>query len=223
MELMANSKDYILYSYFRSSASYRVRIALGLKGIQYEYRAVHLLNHGGEQLSASYKELNPSQEVPTLVHKGNIVAQSVAILDYLDRVAPGPRLFPEDPHQRALVMQACEIVNSGIQPVHNLRVLKALGEQFGANEEQKKDWAVRWLNYGMTTLESFLKPHAGKFCFGDTLTAADCFLIPCLVSADRYAMTFDAYPTLTRIRRNCDELTAFTEASPTNVPDAPKS
>lgn len=137
-------KEFALYSYFRSSASYRVRIALGLKGIDYEYRAVHLLNNGGEQLKAEYALINPSHEVPTLIHKKDgqefAVGQSVAIVDYLDRVAPLPPLFPQDPAERAKVLQVCEIVNSGIQPLHNLRVLKLLSTKFGADENQKNDW-----------------------------------------------------------------------------------
>ncbi len=220
-------KEFALYSYFRSSASYRVRIALGLKGIDYEYRAVHLLNDGGEQLKTDYAALNPSREVPTLVHRKNgqetLIGQSVAIIDYLDRVAPSPLLFPQDPAQRAKVLQICEVINSGIQPLHNLRVLKLLAAKFDASEEQKNEWTRHWLTYGFDTLEKLVAPTAKTFCFGDTPGAADCFMIPNLANADRFQVDLAPYPTLRRIRESCEKLPAFIQASPTKVPDAPKT
>lgn len=219
-------KEFALYSYFRSSASYRVRIALGLKGIDYEYRAVHLLNDGGEQLKTDYATLNPSREVPTLVHRKEgreiLVGQSVAIVDYLDRVAPSPPLFPQDPAERAKVLQVCEVINSGIQPLHNLRVLKALTAKFSANDEQKNEWTRHWLTYGFETLEKLVAPTAKDFCFGQAPSAADCFMIPNLANADRFQVDLVPYPTLRRIRENCEKLPAFIQASPTKVPDAPK-
>lgn len=213
----------ILYNYFRSSASYRVRIALNLKGIPFEYRAVHLLNQGGEQHQAEYKKLNPSAQVPTLIHNGHTLAQSMAIIDYLDHVQPEPPLFPKDAYERALVVQACEIVNSGIQPVHNLKVLQELGKRFGADQAQRDQWAKDWITQGLDVLEAFLKPHAGKFCMGDRVSAADCFVIPHLANADRYHVSLDTYPTLSRIRVNCNELAAFTKAAPSQQPDAPQT
>ena len=220
-------KDFALYSYFRSSASYRVRIALGLKKIDYEYRAVHLLNDGGEQLKSDYAALNPSREVPTLVHRTGgreqMIGESVAIIDYLDQIVPEPALFSDQPIKRAQILQACEIVNSGIQPLHNLRVLKQLNERFSASEEQKNEWTRHWIRYGLDALEKFLRPHAGSFSFGDQPTAADCFLIPNLANADRFLVELSPYPTLSRIRKSCDQLPAFVQASPANVPDSPKS
>ena len=220
-------KEFALYSYFRSSASYRVRIALGLKGIDYEYRAVHLLNDGGEQLQTDYAALNPSREVPTLVHRKDgkeiLIGQSVAIVDYLDRVAPSPLLFPQDAVQRAKVLQVCEVINSGIQPLHNLRVLKTLTAKFGANEEQKNEWTRHWLQYGLETLEQLISPTAKTFSFGEEPGAADCFLIPNLANADRFQVDLAAFPTLLRVRENCEKLPAFIQASPTKVPDAPKT
>ncbi len=220
-------KEFALYSYFRSSASYRVRIALALKGIDYEYRAIHLLNDGGEQLKSEYALINPSREVPTLVHTKNgqefAIGQSVAIVDYLDRVAPLPPLFPQDPAERAKVLQACEIVNSGIQPLHNLRVLKLLSAKFGADEDQKNDWTRHWLTYGLQTLERVLSKSAGDYCFGHLPSAADCFLIPNLANAERYQVDLGPYPTLRRVRDTCSKHPAFIQASPTNTADAPKS
>jgi len=214
--------QFILYSYFRSSASHRVRIALTLKGIDYEYRAVHLLNNGGEQHTDDYRRLNPSREVPTLIHDGHTIGQSMAIIDYLDHVKPEPRLFPEDAKRRALVVQACEIVNSGIQPVTNLRVLQRLGQQFKADQQMINEWVMHWLSYGFEALENFLKPHAGKYAFGDEVSAADCYLIPQCWGADRYKFSLEPYPTLLKIRQNCEALEAFKKAAPTVQPDTPK-
>jgi maleylacetoacetate isomerase len=215
--------SFILYSYFRSSASYRVRIALNLKNIPYEYRAVHLLHGGGEQHSEAYRRINPSREVPTLVHGENVIGQSVAIIDYLDRVVPAPPLFPKDPFQRALVMQACEIANSGAQPLHNLRVLNLLGERFGADLDQKNEWAKHWVTYGLESLETMLSVTSGKFSFGDQPSAADCFVMPHIAGADRYEIPLTPYPALAKIRANCDALEAFAKAAPFVQPDAPKT
>ncbi len=151
-----------------------------------------------------------------------MIGQSVAIIDYLDQVVPEPSLFTDQPLKRALILQACEVVNSGVQPLHNLRVLKQLGEMFQASEELKTDWTRHWLNYGLDALEKFLVPHSGTFCFGDIPTAADCFLIPNLANADRFHVDLLPYPTLSRIRKSCEQLPAFVQASPANVPDSPK-
>ena len=213
-------KEFTLYSYFRSSASYRVRIALNLKGIEFEYKAVHLLNDGGEQHKDEYRKLNPSREVPTLIHNGKVLAQSMAIIDYLDRVKPTPRLFPEDPYQRALVVQACEILNSGAQPVHNLRVLQELGKRFGADQEAKDAWAAHWITYGCEAMEAMVKPHAGTHCFGNTPSAADCFLVPHLANAKRFKVDLAAFPTLARISAIMSEA-AFKKAAPDVQPDTP--
>jgi maleylacetoacetate isomerase len=214
--------EFVLYSYFRSSASYRVRIALNLKNVSYDYKAVHLLNAGGEQHTDEYKKFNPSREVPTLVHDGKAIGQSVAIIDYLDRVKPQPRLFPEDPYQRALVMQACEIVNSGIQPLHNLRVLDLLQKRFGTDQASRDAWCAHWIEYGLKSLETFLAPRAGSHCFGDQITAADCFLIPNLANADRFKVSIDPYPTLSRLKGVAAKIEAFVRAAPDAQPDAPQ-
>lgn len=220
---MASSSDIVLYNYFRSSASYRVRIALELKGLKYEYRPVHLVSNGGEQFKPEYAALNPSREVPTLVYKGNVIGQSLAIIDYLDSVQPTPRLFPTDPYQRALVMQYCEIINSGAQPPGNLRCQKFLTEVFSASETQKEVWTKHWIQLGLETLERFAKPRAGKYSFGDEVSAAECILMPHMFNATRFKVSTEAYPTLNRIAANCEKLDAFKKAEPSVQPDSPKA
>ncbi|MES2966123.1 MAG: maleylacetoacetate isomerase [Bdellovibrionota bacterium] len=217
------ASEFVLYSYFRSSASYRVRIALNLKNIPFDYRPVHLLNNGGEQHTDEYKKVNPSREVPTLVHNGKPLGQSLAIIDYLDRVKPEPRLFPEDAYERAQVIQACEIVNSGVQPLHNLRVLDLLQKRFGSDQSGRDAWTVHWIEYGMKSLETFLAPRAGLHCFGDKISAADCFVIPHLTNADRFKVSIDPYPTLSRLKGVAAKIEAFVKASPDAQPDSPQA
>ena len=217
------SNNFVLYSYFRSSASYRVRIALNLKRINYEYRAVPLLNKGGAQHSEEYRKLNPSNQVPTLIHGDHVIGQSMAIIDYLDQIKPEPLLFPKGAFQRALVIQACEVINSGAQPLHNLRVLQELEKRFAATEAQKNEWTAFWIATSLTALENLLSKHAGNFCFGQRVTAADCFLIPHLANADRFQVPLDPYPKLTRIRATCASINEFQKASPLSQPDTPPS
>jgi maleylacetoacetate isomerase len=214
--------DFILYSYFRSSASYRARIGLALKGIAYDYRAVHLLNNGGEQRHEEYLALNPSGEVPTLVHKGRPLAQSMAILQYLDDVAPHePLLFPRDPFQKALVTQACEIVNSGIQPLGNLKVLGELERRFGLDAAGKAAWTAHWVENGMRALESFLTMTASDFCFGGEPCAADAFLVPQVAIAIRHGISLEPYPLIAKINKSCLDLEPFRRARPEAQPDTP--
>lgn len=214
-----NVPDFKLYNYYRSSASYRVRIALHLKGIPFEYHAVHLVKNGGEQHRDEYRKLNPSREVPTLVHGDRVLGQSMAIIQYVDQVQPEPALFPKDPYERALVVQACEIINSGAQPVYNLRVLNDLEKNLGATQEKKNEWIARWVTYGLESYERFVEKRAGRFSFGDQVTAADCFVVPHFFAADRFQVPTSQFTIANRIRANCNELEAFKKAAPAQQPD----
>lgn len=203
-----------LYNYFRSSASYRVRIAMHLKGLDFEYIPVHLVRNGGEQFSNEYLQKNPMAQTPCLEHDGKFISQSMAIMFYLDEVRPVPRLFPTEPYERAKVIEACEIINSGIQPLQNLSVFNELGSRFNANQEDKNSWAQFWILKGLKAFEKIIAPTAGKFCFGDQPGAADCFLVPQLFASRRMGADINQFPTLLRIEENAKELLAFQKAEP---------
>lgn len=213
------SPNLILYSYYRSSASHRVRIALHLKHLTYEYRAVHLLKNGGEQYSAEYKRLNPQSQVPCLIHNNQPIAQSMAIIEYLDQIAPEPRLLPSSAYERALIIQICEIVNSGIQPLQNTAVMNELEKTYGLTPEQKTAWIQHWNQRGLSSLEEILKKTAGDFCLGDQVTAADCFLIPQLFSARRFSVDLAPYPTILRVEEHTKSIEGFQLAEPAKQPD----
>lgn len=212
-----------LYNYFRSSASYRVRIALHLKGLPFEYIPVHLVNNGGEQFKAEYKSLNPMGEVPTLIHNGQALAQSMAIIDYLDSLKLFPRMFPSEPYNRARVLQFCEIFNSGIQPFQNLNVHAYLEKQLGVSEEKKMQWTKHYISRGLAAAEAFVEKTAGTFCFGGEVSAAECFLIPQLFASRRFQVPVEEYPTLLRIEAACLKIDAFKKAHPQAQIDAPNS
>ena len=213
--------DLILYSYWRSSCSYRVRIALHLKGLDFEYRAVHLVKDGGEQKKADYLSLNPMGEVPCLVHKGHNLSQSMAIIEYLE-LFPNPSLLPTDPVDACRVRQICEHINTGIQPIQNLKVLQEIDRRFNVGGEGKAAWAGDWIARGFESLEKRVAQTAGTYCFGDTITAADLFLIPQVYNANRFSLDMDRYPTLKRINETCLEHDAFIKAEPSCQPDAPE-
>lgn len=204
----------ILYSYFRSSASYRVRIALHLKKLNFEYRAIHLLKSGGEQNSAEYKKLNPLSQVPCLVHGEFSLTQSVAIIDYLDSVFPNPKLFPQNPMARARCLELIELINSGIQPLHNLSVLQELNKRYQADQNEQFNWASHFITKGLTALEERLHKTSHMYSLGDTISALDCALIPQLYGARRVKTDLEKFPTLLKIEENCLKLDAFQKAHP---------
>jgi maleylacetoacetate isomerase len=213
--------DFVLYSYFRSSASYRVRIALHLKDLDFEYRPVHLLNNGGEQHTAEYRALNPSREVPTLLHDGKVLAQSVAILEYLDEIGTKPRLYPQDPYQRSLVRQFCETINC-VQPMQNLRTTQFMKNDMRLSEEMTQMWLNHWLGRAMESIEAQLQKHAGRFCIGNEISAADCFLVPQVFSAHRLGINLEPYARVRQMNEQLEKMEAFQKAHPIRQPDTPK-
>ena len=211
-----------LYTYFRSSAAYRVRIALNLKGLDYEAVPVHLLRNGGEQLSEAYRAVNPSALLPALDDDGALLSQSLAIIEYLDETRPQQPLLPADALGRARVRALAQTVACDIHPLANLRVLKYLKGPLGLSEEVKLQWIVHWVSEGMAMLEAHLArdPHTGRFCHGDTPGLADCCLVPQVFNAQRFDIDMAAYPTVMRIHANCAALPAFVQAHPAQQPDA---
>ena len=208
-----------LYSYFRSSAAYRVRIALHLKGLAFDTIPVHLLRNGGEQHSSAYRALNPSELVPTLVDQGLALGQSVAILEYLEEAYPTPALLPLERAQRAQVRAVVQTVACDIHPLNNLRVLQYLEHTLHIPQGLRDDWYRNWVLQGLTTLETLLAPTRGDFCFGDQPTLADCCLVPQMANARRFSTPLDAFPTLVRIDAHCRALPAFAAAAPEHQPD----
>lgn len=211
-----------LFNYFRSSAAYRVRIALNIKGLPYKYTAVHLLNQGGEQNHASYKQVNPMGEVPSINDNGFNLGQSMAIMWYLEDLKSEPPLFPTDSRGRVRVIELCEAVNSGIHPLQNLKVLQELEKRFAVDAATKENWCRFWIERGFTGLEKLMSRTAREYSFGSQLSAADCYLVPQMFNARRFNCDLSQFPTLCRVDENCRKLTPFQKADPMVQPDAPK-
>jgi len=211
-----------LYTFFRSSASYRVRIALNLKGLQYEQAPIHLRRGGGEQLSPAYKAINPQALVPALEDGGKILTQSLAIIEYLEERYPQPPLLPRDPADKAVVRSMALIIACEIHPVQNLRVLQYVKREYNQSDEQVNRWAQHWIDLGLAALEQMIvaQPRRGRFCFGDTPTLADICLVPQLGNARRYGCDLSPYPAIMEIEKNCMALPAFADAAPEKQPDA---
>ncbi|NQZ19466.1 MAG: maleylacetoacetate isomerase [Bdellovibrionales bacterium] len=211
-----------LYSYYRSSCSYRVRNALNHKNLTYDYAPVHLVKEGGEQFQESFKKLNPSSKVPVLEHNGNSFFQSTAIIEYLDEVFPENPLFPKEAVEKAKVRMLCEVINSDIQPLQNLRLLKSLVGEYGLNDEQKVTWIRRWIGEGFNTYEALIKTTAGSYSIGDNPTAADCFIVPQVYNALRFELDMSQFPTIQKVHDHCIKQEAFVKSHPDNQPDTPK-
>ncbi|TEA79514.1 maleylacetoacetate isomerase [Allopusillimonas ginsengisoli] len=211
-----------LYSYFRSSAAYRVRIALNLKGLSYETIPVHLLKEGGQQFSDSYRAVNPSQLVPTLVDNDVTVGQSIAILEYLEETHPQPPLLPTDAAGRARVRAIAQNIACDIHPLNNLRVLKYLKHELGQDDDARNGWYKHWIAVGLGAVEALLADHpdTGRFCHGDQPGYADACLVPQLFNARRMGCDTSAFPTIMRIDAACTELDAFCDAAPGSQPDS---
>ena len=212
-----------LYTYFRSSAAYRVRIALNLKGLAYEAQPVHLLRDGGQHLAEAYRAVNPSALLPTLEDDdGAVIGQSLAILEYLEETRPQTPLLPADPAGRARVRALALTVVADTHPLGNLRVLKYIKGEMGLTEEVKLEWHRHWLRSGLETLEALLAGDArtGVYSHGDTPTLADCCLVPQVFNAQRFEVDTAPYPTVMRISAACAALPAFQQAHPSQQPDA---
>jgi maleylacetoacetate isomerase len=209
-----------LYTYFRSSAAYRVRIALNLKGLAADLLPVHLLKHGGEQHSAAYHQLNPSELVPTLTHGDFTLSQSLSIIEYLDEKYPAQALLPHELEQRAWVRAFSLSIACDIHPLNNLRVLQYLKEKLELSDAQKSAWYCHWIETGCQALEAQLAHSNGKFCFTEQATMADCCLIPQIYNAQRFNIDLSAYPKIQSIYAHCNTLDAFQQAAPEAQPDA---
>jgi len=211
-----------LYSYFRSSAAYRVRIALNLKGLAYEYAPIHLLRDGGQQLKPDYRELNPDGIVPTFIDGDDVLTQSLAIIEYLEETHPEPSLLPGTPLDRAFIRSVALQIACEIHPVDNLRVLKYLKHTLKVGDEAKDAWYRHWLESGFESLEKRLAndSRVGKLCFGDTPTLADLCLVPQVFNAQRFNLDMSRYPTIERIADHAGQIDAFARAAPGQQPDA---
>ncbi len=212
-----------LYSYWRSSAAYRVRIALNLKGLEYDSQYVNMLRDGGEQLKTAYREINPQQLVPALECEDGTLTQSMAIIEYLDEQYPAsPALLPADNAGRARVRALAQAIACEVHPLNNLRVLKYLVNELGISEEQKMSWYHHWLREGFSALEQMLadSEETGRFCHGDTPGLADICLIPQLYNARRFKVELEPFPTIRRIEQACQQLQPFLNAAPEAQGDA---
>lgn len=208
-----------LYDYYRSSCCYRVRIALNIKQINYEAIPVHLLHQGGEQYVSPYVQLNPQSLVPTLDENGHILTQSLAIIEYLDDIAPNPALLPQNPLARAQVKSLALMIACDIHPLNNLRVLQTLKEQFQADETQVTQWYHHWLKKGFDAIEIKLQGLSRKksVCYGSCVSLADICLIPQVYNAQRFGFSMEKYPLICEINDYCLTLPAFIEASPQSI------
>jgi maleylacetoacetate isomerase len=212
----------LLYSYWRSSASYRVRIALELKGLCYEYAPVDFLANGGLQYGADYRCVNPQARVPTLVCEKEVLTQSMAIMEWLEERYPDPALLPNDPGQRARVRAIAQLLVADIQPLQNVSVTRYLREQLKLSEQGVREWLRAWIGRGFGALEELLgqAPQSGDYCMGGAPTLADACLIPQCYSSRRFGVEPELYPRIARIERHCRTLAAFQKAAPEQQPDA---
>ncbi|MCR4267975.1 maleylacetoacetate isomerase [Nitratireductor sp. ZSWI3] len=213
--------EIVLHNYFRSSTSYRVRIALAMKGIAYRYAAHHLRH--GEHRGEAYLAVNPQGLVPALVWSdGTMIAQSMAIMEFLDEMVPEPPLLPADPHGRARVRMLSQMIACEIHPVNNLRILNALRERYGADDAEVASWFRHWVEATFEPLEKMLaeSPQTGTFCHGDRPGMADICLVAQVANNARFGVDMAPYPVISRIHAACMERPAFIEAAPMKQPDA---
>lgn len=211
-----------LHGYWRSTAAWRVRIALNLKGLEWRSAPVHLLRDGGEQRAPAFRALNPQGLVPALEIDGQVLTQSLAIIEYLDETRPRPPLLPADAPGRARVRSLAQLVAADIHPLNNLRVLQWLERRCGLDEGQRRDWYRHWVAEGLSALEARLvrEPGTGRFCHRDAPGLADCCLVPQLYNARRYDIELAPFPTVLRIEAACLALDSFKAAAAAAQADA---
>ncbi len=220
---MATDATFTLYDYWRSSACYRVRIALNLKRLLYAHKPVHLLKNGGEQHSAEHRALNPQEAIPVLMHGTHVVRQSLAILEYLEEVvSAAARLLPAAVRERARVRSLALLIACDVHPINNLRVMQYLEREFGIEQAAREEWMRHWMSVGLHSFENLLANDAatGLDCHGDSPTFADACLIPQVYNANRFGVDLTPLPTIRRINERCLTLPAFDAARPENQPDA---
>lgn len=212
--------ELVLYGYWRSSAAYRVRIALNLKGLKYENRSIHLVKNGGEQHLQSFRELNPNQLVPVLVHGDLTVNQSLVIIDYLDETYPERLLTPSKGARRFLSRAMAQDIVVDIHPVNNLRVLQYLSDKLAIKDVEKSAWYKHWVEVGFEALEKRLIVSSGEFCIGDEVSIADVCLVPQVYNALRFGVDISQFSSIDRLYNNLNQLPAFAEAAPELQHDA---
>lgn len=212
--------DITLYGYWRSSAAYRVRIALNLKGIEYQQTSIHLVKDGGEQHSEAFKELNPSELVPVLVDGGVRLNQSLAIIDYLDEHYPDVLMVPKESDTRYLVKALAQDIAVDIHPLNNLRVLQFLSSQGGFSDDMKNQWYRHWIEVGFQSLEKKLELISGKYCVGDKITLVDVCLVPQVYNAERFDVDLSPFPIIRKVTASLRAMPAFSQAAPEAQPDA---
>jgi maleylpyruvate isomerase len=208
-----------LYGYFRSSAAYRVRIALNLKKLPYDHQSVHLTRNGGWQWSEEFRAINPQKRVPALaLSTGEVLLQSLAIIEYLDEIHPQPPLLPRDPVDRAKVRALAQLIACDIHPLNNVSPLRYLKSELGQDQSKIDAWYQHWILSGFDALEAMVEP--GPYAFGAEVTLADICLVPQVANARRFKVPLDRFPRIVAIDGTCAKLAAFDEARPENQPDA---
>jgi len=227
---MAVDQDHelILYGYWRSSASYRVRLALAFKGLNHQSKPIHLIDRGGEHTHPDYRALNPQALVPTLIHRGQVLTQSLAIIEYLDEAFPEKPLLPSDPILRANTRALALAIVADTAPIQNLRVLDQIRDQFQATTEQTSNWARHWITVGLDGVEKMLQRHhlepaKARFCIGTEPSLADCCLLPQVYNAQRFGCDMATWPTIRAICANLGHNEAIDCAKPENQTDAPNN